>query len=307
VVRFDVVEQRQCRPGDREVALLAARQHGVVAHGQLTALGISPGAIRYRLENGRLHRLHVGVYAVGHPAITTRGTWLAAVLACGPAAALSHRSAAALWQLPVPVREQVDVTVSRNGRARPGIALHHVRHLHRDDRTARHAIPVTAVARTLFDLAEILHRRDLARVFEEALRLRLVDLRALELVYRRARGRRGLRPFGDLIAEERPPPPETRSDLERRFLALCRDAALPQPEVNVELAGLEVDVLWRGPRLVVELDGHAFHHTRAAFERDRMRDATLQLNGYRVLRVTHRRLEAHPAQVTTIIRSLLSA
>jgi very-short-patch-repair endonuclease len=167
--------------------------------------------------------------------------------------------------------------------------------------------PLTTVGRTLLDLAEVLRPRELDRAFEEAERLRLLDIRALEQLWQRSRRRHGLRRLGALIAEQREPAPATRSELERRFLDLCRDSELPTPAVNAQAAGLEVDALWPDQQLVVELDGHAFHHTRAAFERDRIRDAKLQLAGYRVLRVTHERLETEWAVVAAVVRALLAA
>lgn len=232
---------------------------------------------------------------------------MAAVLACGPDAVLSHRSAAALWRLRPTSRAAADVSVpGRTRHGRPGITLHRVRHLHADDRTHRHAIPVTSVARTLLDLAEVLRPRDLQSAFEEADRLRLLDVRAVENVCRRMKGRRGLRPLSALVDEHRGPPPPTRSKLERRFLAVVLEAGLPLPKVNSVIEGLEVDALWPDQRLVVELDSRAYHLSRAAFERDRIRDATLQLAGYRVLRVTHARLEREPNAITETVRSLLA-
>jgi len=304
---FEADSRVRERPGEHAVAALAARQHGVVAHRQLLELGLGTRAIQYRVGTGRLHPLHLGVYALGHRAISADGRWMAAVLACGPDAVLSHRSAAALWQLRPTSRAATDVTgPGRNRHGRPGITLHRVRRLHPDDRALCRAIPVTTVARTLLDLAELLHPHELETAFEEAERLRLLDIRAVECLCRRTRGRRGLRPLRALVAEQRWPLPATRSELERRFLDVCRRAGLPPPEVNTVIAGLEVDAAWADRCLVVELDGHAYHRTRAAFERDRIRDATLQLAGYRVLRVTHARLEREPNAIAEAVRSLLA-
>lgn len=232
---------------------------------------------------------------------------MAAVLACGPSAVLSHRSAAALWQLRQTSRAAADVSVpGRTRHGQPGVTLHRVRRLHPDDQTVCRAIPVTTVARTLLDLAEVLRPGELETAFEEADRLRLLDVRTVEALCQRTRGRRGLRPLRTLVAEHRGPRPATRSELERRFIDLILKAGLPPPEVNTIVEGLEVDALWPDQRLVVELDGHAYHHGRASFERDRIRDATLQLAGYRVLRVTHARLEREPKAITEAVRSLLT-
>jgi Protein of unknown function (DUF559) len=170
----------------------------------------------------------------------------------------------------------------------------------------RDGIPVTTVGRTLLDLAEVVSPIQLRRAFEEADRLELIDIRAIEQLLDRSRGRRGLKPLAALLATHRGPAPPIRSELERLFLDLCHRADLPPPTVNAHVEGLEVDALWPEQRLIVELDGYAFHRTRASFEHDRTRDATLQLAGYRVLRVTHRRLEAEPAAVAGTVRSLLA-
>lgn len=287
------------------MADLAARQHGVVAHRQLVGLGLGPKAIQYRLAKGRLHGLHPGVYAVGHRSLSRHGRWLAAVLACGSEALLSHHAAAALWGLGRREHARVDVTApGRSRHGMPGIALHRVRRLHPDDRARREKVPVTSVPRTLLDLAEVLRSRELARAFEEAERLRLLDLRAIDALVQRSRGRRGLRPLRHLLADLAPAPP-VRSELERRFLELRHKHDLPAPAVNALVAGYEVDMVWRHERLVVELDGHAFHHTRAAFERDRRRDAALALAGYRVVRFTWLRIAREPAAVADVVKRLL--
>ena len=232
---------------------------------------------------------------------------MAAVLACGPGAALSHRDAAALWALRPNNRAAIEVTVVGGHRpGQRGITIHRTRALHEDERTVVDGIPVTTVARTLLDLAEVVDRRQVERAFEEAERRRLFDLRALETLARRHHGRRGLGVINELLAEATQPP-ATRSELERRFLDLCREAGLPQPQVNTLVAGFEVDMAWPEARLVVELDGHEFHRTRAAFERDRARDAALQVAGHRVLRVTDRRLTRERGAVVDAVRALIAA
>jgi hypothetical protein len=257
---------------------------------------------------GRLHRVHVGVYAVGHRKLSAHGHRMAAVLACGPGAVFSHRAGAALWGLRASARPRIDVTVGRGGRGGPGIDVHRVRALHPDDRTVHDGIPVTTVARTLLDLAEVLRANEVERAFDEAERLRLLDMRALAAVCERATGRHGLRVLRPLLADARPSVAETRSPLERVFLSFCRDHGLPLPAVNVLAAGFTVDALWPKQRLVVELDSYEFHgRSRGAFERDRARDAALQLAGYRVVRITWRRLTREPEAVAATIRALLDA
>lgn len=233
---------------------------------------------------------------------------MAAVLACGPDAILSHRSAAALWGLLADRRAVIDVTIpGRTKRGSRGIVVHNVRRLHPSDRRRREHIPVTSPARTLLDLAEATTPRQLARAIDEAERLGLFDLRAIDELCARATGRRGTRRLRETIRGYRPSPPTTRSLLERRFAEICADAGLPRPAMNLWVAGYEVDAIWLDRRLVVELDSFEFHRTRAAFEADRLRDAAMQREGLRSLRVSARRLEEDPAGVTSDIRALLDA
>lgn len=293
------------RPGHRRIAALATRQGGVVSHEQLLDLGVGRRAIEYRLATGRLHRLYRGVYAVGHRAIAPRGRLTAAILACGRNALLSHRSGGAHWGMLQTSPSVVDVTVPGRARAgQRGIRLHSVRRLDARDRILHEGIPVTTVARTLLDLAEVLPPPELKRAAEAAERMGLFNGRAIDELCGRSPGRRGLRPLRSLL-NEGSIEPATRSELESRFLDLCRSSELPRPRVNVWIAGLEVDFLWPEQRLVVELDGYAYHRTRAAFERDRERDATLKVAGYEVLRITHRRLSDKPGVVADQLRRLL--
>jgi very-short-patch-repair endonuclease len=284
------------------LAALAARQHGVVARRQLLAFGLSPRVIESRLAARRLTPIHRGVYAFGAQ-IGLRGHWLAAVLACGEGAVLSHRSAAALWGL-IPARHPIEVS-ARSGRGKSGrrIVIHEGR-IDRRDRTLQARIPVTTVARTLFDLAEVVDERRLERAFEEADRLKLLEMRALEDVCSRSYGRRALRPIRRLI-EEAQEPVWTRSELEYRFALFCREQQFPAAETNVVVLGHEVDVFWPYERLIVELDGYAFHGHRNAFEGDRSKDTARQAADYRAIRVTDRRLKREPAQLAGEIRNLL--
>jgi hypothetical protein len=270
------------------------------------AAGFGRRAIDHRIAVGRLHPIHRSVYAVGYRRLAVKGRWVAAVLACGPGALLSHRSAAALWGFRATGAASVDVTVRAGNRApRPGIAIHLTRHLP-DVEVAKHeAIPVTSVARTLLDLAGLLSPTQLQRAVAETDRLELLDLGTLDLALDRGRGRRGTRALRAVLEAHRSPAPITRSELERRFLDLCRAAGLPLPSLNAFVAGLEVDAVWPRAHVVVELDGFAYHRDRVAFERDRERDAMLQLAGYRVLRFTHRRLEVAPDEAIETVRGLL--
>ena len=288
---------------ERELAALAAEQHGVVARRQLTALGFSRRSIEIRLRAGRLHRVHRAVYAVAHQTLTQQGLWLAAVLAYGEEAVLSHRSAAALWGFLREFGSGTEVTSPHGHPGRPGIKLHKGR-ADPGEYTKRNGIPVTSVARTLIDLAGVIDAQRLERVFEEADRLGLLKLRELEHLCEHLQGRRGMATIRGLIATAREPA-MVRSPLEERFVELCRKHGLPPPLLNVSVLGFQVDTLWPRQHLIVELDGFAFHRQRAAFERDRARDAALQVAGYRIVRLTHRRLEETEEAVVEQLRRLL--
>ncbi|HZO35837.1 MAG TPA: type IV toxin-antitoxin system AbiEi family antitoxin domain-containing protein [Solirubrobacteraceae bacterium] len=295
-------------PPHRDVVVgrLAQRQWGVVTARQLIGLGLSRGSIEHRVRIGRLVRLHRGVYAVGHSVLRTEGRWAAAVLACGPGAVLSHVSAASLWGIRATAASRVDVSGARTRAGHPGIALHRPRSLSAEDVTVRQAIPTTSVARTLLDLAAVLTARDLERTLAQAELLGLVDRRALAATIARANGHRGAAILARALAAG---VDATASELEWRFLTLCRRSGLPEPRVNqwLTLGGgeeIKVDFLWPSDRLVVETDGYRFHRGRLAFESDRARDARLTVAGYRVVRVTQRQLESPEAVIDTLSRLL---
>jgi very-short-patch-repair endonuclease len=278
--------QRQ-PPLDARLAQTASRQHGVVARAQLLALGMDRNAIAYRRRVGRLHALHRGVYAVGHPRLSPEGRFMAAVLAAGPGAVLSHRSAGVLWGLLANRDDAVDVTVVRQLHQRRGVRVHRVRSLAPADRTREAGIPVTTVARTLLDLADVADERTLRRAARQAYVDRRVDEATLTRQLARAPGRRGAPHLKALLGPGAAP---TRSELEDRLLALLREHGLPQPAVNVAPPGLqrhvEVDFLFEEPRVVVEADGARYHDDPLARHHDAERQAMLEAAGYRVLRVT---------------------
>jgi hypothetical protein len=232
------------------------------------------------IGGGRLHEVHRTVFAVGHPRIVEAGRRWAAVLAYGEGALLSHRSAAALWGLASQRSRVIDVTatVGRQGvDRRAGIFIHRGR-LHPEDLAVQAGFPVTTVARTLFDLSEFVSLKRLESAWEEADRLNLLQLKAVEQVCERGYGRRALKPIRRLLAEARAAQ-TTRSPLEDQFAAFCREHRLPMPSFNTTALGYEVDALWPEQRLAAELDSWEFHRHRAAFERDRARDAALQAAG----------------------------
>ncbi|MGC1166954.1 MAG: type IV toxin-antitoxin system AbiEi family antitoxin domain-containing protein [Solirubrobacterales bacterium] len=290
------------------MAQLATRQHGVVALAQLAKLGFGVRAVERRLRDGRLHKLHRNVYAVGHTRVSQHGFWWAAVLAYGDESLLSHRSAAALWGLARRRAGAIDVTapLGRQGPSRrDGIWIHRGR-LHTEDGDERAGIPVTSVARTLFDYAEVVDFQRLERAWEETDRLKLLRLREVERVCERGYGRRALKPIRRLLAETQAVT-RTRSPLEDRFQRFCRFYDLPAHSTNVEVLGKEVDVLWPAAKLIVELDSWEFHSHRAAFQRDRARDTRLLVAGYRTARVTHDRLDKEATALAAEIRELLRA
>jgi len=300
--------QRQS-DNERAVAALATRQHGLVTRRQLVALGLSASAIDRRIRAGRLMILFPAVFAVGHAALSQRGRWLAATLACGPAAALSHGTAAALWELTPGQPHKYHVTVpGTGGRDMPrGVRLHRYRSLDRAaDVTTHDGIPVTRVERTLLDMATYLPMRKVRRAFAQADVLRLLDFAEIERLIAAHPRRRGTRAFAVIAHEHRPDGDKSRSDFEDRVVELCALHGLPTPRVNAWLVGLEVDVSWPELRIAVEADSFAFHRTRAAFERDRERDAVLTANGFLVHRFTERQLAEAPETVVAAMRRSLS-
>ena len=284
------------------VARLAERQAGVAARWQLVALGLGRGAVAHRVRAGRLHRVHEGVYAVGHRALTPFGLLVAAVLAAGPLAVLSHHAAAFLWGIAEPVPPPVDLIVP--GRARRSTtALRSHRHALAPGETARrHGLPVTTVARTLLDLAAVVpparHERLVGEAFAQRLVTRAQLLAVLE-AHPHTPGAGPLRTALEVAGED------TRSALERRFLRLVRDAGLPAPEVNPRLGEWRPDLVWSDRRVVVELDGHAAHSSPWAHDRDRRKDLALRRAGYTVLRFSARQVRREPlAVLTDVVRAL---
>jgi predicted transcriptional regulator of viral defense system len=306
------VDQRDGPPRDVAIARLAECQHGVVSLSQLQLLGLSKAAVSRRAQHGRLIRIHRGVYAVGHARLTGHGRSMAAVLAYGDGAVLSHRSAAALHGIRPDHRAKTDVTVAgRSGRSRPGIDVHRSTTLTEADVTEVDGIPCTTVARTLLDLAEVIDRRGVERSVDQAEVRRIFDLRAVEEVLSRAAGRRGAGVVRSVLAEYRGPTLTDR-ELEERFLALCKTACIPSPAVNEWIAledgvAYKADFLWRAERLIVETDGWGSHGTRRAFENDRRRDRRLRLAGWDVVRFTWRDVEREPEETTAVLAELWRA
>lgn len=267
-------------PPDLQIAKIVFSQHGVISTRQLAMAGVDRSGVTRRVRVGRLHRLHRGVYAVGHRALPEEARWMAAVLACGEGAVLSHVSAAALWNL-LPARQgSVDVSTSaRSGRAkRRGIRLHRCLSLTNGVTTRRLGIPVTTPARTIEDLRAAVPAWQWRRAVRQA------EVIGLPL---------GIETDG------------TRSDLERDFLRLCRRNGLPRPDVNARLGRWTVDFLWEDQRVVVETDGYRYHRGRVASEDDRARDLDLRRRGYDVVRLSGRQLREEPGHIAALVREAL--
>jgi very-short-patch-repair endonuclease len=283
-------------PHSREGALaaLAGRQHGVVSVEQLRGLGFTKQAVGRLVERHRLLPLHRGAYAVGHTALTVDARRMAAVLACGPGALLSHRAAASARGL-ISSAPALEVTVARGRKPRPGIVVHRSRLVHDEDRSNVRGIPTTSVARTIVDLADGLAEERLARAVHEAEVQRVFDLAAIERTLARLPGRSGRHKLRRVLDAYRPELQFLRSDAERKLKRLCEKHQLPQPQFNVNVSGFEVDAYWADVDVAVEVDGAQVHHTRRAFHDDRARDRRLASRGTRVVRLTWRDLREEAA------------
>lgn len=272
---------------DREIAALAGRQYGVVARRQLVELDLSEDAIDRRLHAGRLHRLHRGVYAVGHTVLTVEGRWMAATLATQ--GVLSHATAAAAWELRPLAGGPIHVTAPRHRTSPAGLRIHRSRTLTPHDITAHRNLPVTTPARTIIDLARLVEGRPLEQAVDRAEHRRLVDFAEL----RTRPIPRALQAVLSLYTAGTP----TRSELEERFLALCDAHGIPRPQTNVHIEGYEVDFVWRDRRLIVEVDGYVHHRSPTQFELDRERDVRLTTKGWTVLRFTWAQITRRAAWV----------
>jgi hypothetical protein len=273
-------EQRST--ADARVPVIAGRQHGVITHEQLAVCGLDKSAVTRRVQAGRLHRWHLGVYAVGHRSLSWRGRWLAAVLAAGHGAVLSHTSAAALWQFlrPIPGPLHVTLGAAVRRKPRPGLQFHRSRTLTSSHVTHRYGIAVTTPARTIEDIRGTIE----PHLFRRA-------LRQAELAGHRV---------PHLSTTKR-----TRSDLELLFLALCEDHGLPRPLVNQRVHGYLVDFFFAGHLVAVETDSWEYHQGSVAMEDDHARDLALRGHGIETRRYTGDQIEATPEAVVTDLKQAL--
>ena len=287
-------------PATNAIAALATAQHGIVARWQLRALGLSNTAISRSARTGRLHRLHHGVYAVGHSVLTREGRWMAAVLAAGTDAVLSHTTAGSAWIIRPLGAGAIHVTIPGDGgrKRRPGIRIHRSRTLTPADTTTHRGIPITTPIRTIIDLASTLPPLPLEQALDQADRRGLIDFAELKT--------RPIPRSLQAILARYTGPTFTRSELEDRFYALCDDHGLPRPISNTIIEGEEVDFAWRKPRLIVEVDGYGYHRSPTRFENDRERDVMLTLAGWTVMRFTWTQVTTRPDWVARAVAKRLA-
>jgi very-short-patch-repair endonuclease len=283
----------------RELWALARRQHWVVARRQLCELGFSRMWIEHRIAKGRLHRLHRGVYAVGRPHVTQFGRWMAAVLACGAEAVLSHDSGAALWGIR-PVASGLEVSLLTGAKRRTdGITVHRRPSLRPDDVTTHRGIPVTTPIQTLIDIALRLEREPLEAAINQADKIDLCDPEELRSALDESAGERGVRALRKVL--DRRTFTLTDSELERRMLRIVRGLGLSKPETGVWVNGFKVDFYWPELGLVVETDGLRFHRTPAQQARDRIRDQAHTAAGLTPLRFTRAQVKFEPGYVGEVV------
>jgi predicted transcriptional regulator of viral defense system len=279
---------------------IAAAQWGVIGLHQLLACGVSRAMVGRWLAEGRLHPIHRGVYALGHPAISIEGRLVAALLLAGPGGVLSHATAAWWWGLAAASPTVIDLTTEARARSVSDVKIHRRR---RFESTRHRRLPVTTVAQTILDLAAAAPLAHVRRVLAEADYRRLLDLDAILAVA--GQGRPGSATLRTALARHQPRLALTRSQLEERFLCLCEDAGLPTPEVNAGVSRMSIDFLWREQKLAVEVDGYDGHRSNAQLERDRRRELWLRANGYTVIRYTADQVANEAALVVADLRRLL--
>lgn len=295
---------------DWPIVALAGRQHGVVSLAQFLELGLTESGVRKRARAGRLHRVHRGVYAVGHPTLTREGRWMAAVLAAHETAALAQRTAAENRDL-LPVADGIIhiVAPGQAGRALTGVRAHSAATLRPEDVTAPKGIATTTIARTIFDLADSGQRRAAERAIDRADEVHRHDFTDLRALIRRHRGRRGAHVVGAILNSETPLQ-RTRSELEEAALALLREGGVEHPRTNLwipfpEGGGAEADLAWPSRKAIIEIDSLTFHRTSARMRHDYLRDQRLELLGWRLRRVAGHQILHTPAHVLDVARNLL--
>lgn len=300
-------------PVDLALAELADAQHAVFGLHQLRELGLSARTVSHRAAAGRLHRIHHTVYSLVPKSLLTReGLYMAAVLACGPGAVLSHRSAARLHGIRPYGYTRIEVTVpSRSTRTHSGVAVHRSTTLTEADTTTVNGIPVTTIARTLFDLAEVTTQRQLERAFDQADMIEGLDLNEINDQLARNPTRPGNKKVRKVLTDHYIGSTPTENDFEEALLALTRELGLPNPRPQFYIdpgdggPPIRADFAWPERRIVVETDGRRAHGTKQAFEADRRRDQRLTAAGWTVIRTTWRQLKQRPHELRPILVKLL--
>jgi very-short-patch-repair endonuclease len=292
-------------PKSRQVWSLVRRQHGVISREQLRRLGLTEDGIKHRIAIGRLHRVRRGVFAVGFPDLTPRGRWMAAVLACGDGAVLSHSSAAALWRIGFEQRSVVELSLpSLSHREGPELRIHRRPSLRPRATTVEFGIPVTTPIQTLIDMSLRLDRRGIERMINEADKYNLVHPPELREALDLRAGEPGVALLRHIL--DRRTFRLTKEELERRFLPLTRKAGLPVPLTGQFVNEFEVDFCWPDLGLVVETDGLRYHRTPAEQARDRLRDQAHTAAGLAQLRFTHEQVRYEPEYVVRILAQTAS-
>jgi predicted transcriptional regulator of viral defense system len=298
---------------DAAITALAGSQHAIVGLAQLETLGLGQRAIQQRASAGRLHRLHRGVYSIVPPALLRReGRWMAAVLAAGSGAVLSHRSAAALHALRPYNGTKIDVTIpGRVHRVQPGITIHRSTTLTDADTTVVDGIPCTTVSRALLDLADVTNRRGVERAFDESESREVFDLLAIQDQLERNAGRRkAVGIVKAVLNEHYIGSTPTWNEFEERFYVISDALGVPRPAVNQWLIlpdggpAIRPDFMWREQRLIIETDGKRTHGTRQTFESDRRKDQRLTLAGWTVVRITWRQVFRRPHEIRDLLQRL---
>jgi len=298
---------------DQALAALALEQHAVFALYQLRELGLTDDAVHDRAAAGRYHRIHHTVYSLVPKALLKReGLYMAAVLACGPGAVLSYRSAARLHELRNWGHTKIEVTVpKRSARAHPGVAVHRSTTLTDQDVTVVNNIPCTTVHRTLFDLAEVVTQRQLERAFDQADLLEVLDLNAINDQLARNPTRPGAKRVKAVLATHYIGSTPTWNENEEMLLSITRGLGLPDPETNQFIVlpdggpAIRADFVWRDQRVIVEADSDKWHRSKQRQEIDRRRDQRLTAAGWTVIRTSYRQMKHDPDELRAVLVKLL--
>jgi hypothetical protein len=298
---------------DQAISNLSLEQQGVFGFDQLLALGLTPRAVHARATAGRLHRIHHTVYSLVPKELLKReGLYMAAALACGPGAVLSHRSAAALLELRDWGHTKIEVTVPRrSARRHDGVKVHRSTTLTDEDVTDVNNIPCTTIARTLLDLADVVTPRQLERSFDQAEISERLDLTAINDQLARNPTRPGAKAVRNVLTTHYIGGTPTWSENEEALLAITRELGIPDPDTNQFIVlddggpPIRVDFVWREERVIVEADSKKWHTSRQRLEQDRVRDQRLTAAGWKIIRTTWNQMTQRPHELRPLLLKLL--